>query len=452
MASKKKELMKAISELKSVDYSKEPELKEVYHRLSKGRKQFAELFDKNMKAVMQISSLDLTMQHLNGKIMDISDRIRSASEAIFGSSGGLGNDYRTNSQHKELTNTIIEISGKTGEVYQKIETGQDELSSIKELSAQTIAVSEEMQTDMNNLLSVIERMSEVVAGIDSISMQTNLLALNASIEAARAGMAGKGFAVVAGEIRGLAGETKKLTGSMEEFVNSVKDASQKSVESANSTIQYLNSMTEKIKNVWALNDESQQQVSKVSESMNSIAEVSERLSGSMTEMENQLMESTRFMNEVGSDLKKAVEPVVGIEKTLDDAAKQMGRMTTDPFFRLENSEFAKYARNAITAHQTWLGSLKKMVRERKVMPLQLNASKCGFGHFYYSLTPNISEILPIWMGLEAKHRKFHGFGGEVIEALNHGNHRKAEEICAEAEEYSRGLISDIQAMLRIVER
>lgn len=49
-------LLKAISELKSADYSKSPELKSMYQRLSQGRKQFAELFEKNIRAVMQISS------------------------------------------------------------------------------------------------------------------------------------------------------------------------------------------------------------------------------------------------------------------------------------------------------------------------------------------------------------------------------------------------------------
>ena len=49
-------LMKAISELKDADYSREPELGGIYKRLSKGRKEFAEVFDKNIKAVMQISS------------------------------------------------------------------------------------------------------------------------------------------------------------------------------------------------------------------------------------------------------------------------------------------------------------------------------------------------------------------------------------------------------------
>ena len=73
MAIKKQKviLMKAVSELKAADYSREPELNNIYQRLLKGRQQFADIFEKNINAVMQISSLDLTMQKKKKKILDI---------------------------------------------------------------------------------------------------------------------------------------------------------------------------------------------------------------------------------------------------------------------------------------------------------------------------------------------------------------------------------------------
>ena len=64
LSRKRKPLTRAVSELKDVDYSKEPELDVIYQRLINGREQFAKVFEKNIKAVMQISSLDLTMQRL----------------------------------------------------------------------------------------------------------------------------------------------------------------------------------------------------------------------------------------------------------------------------------------------------------------------------------------------------------------------------------------------------
>lgn len=445
-------LVKAVSELKAADYSKEPELNSMYLRLSNGRRQFAEIFEKNIKVIMQISSLDLTLQHQTEKIMDISKSIERATEAIFGTSSGMSFETgSSNNQHEELTNTIINVSEDTKEVYRKIESGQEELTSIKELSEQLLLVSKEMKEDMEDLFEIMKRMGEVITGIDTISMQTNLLALNASVEAARAGEAGKGFAVVANEIRELAGETQKMVGNMGDFVENMKNASQKTSKSATNTISALNSMSDRIKNVWELNDQNRKAVSDVNESFSSIASVSQEISHSMTEMENQIIGSTDFMRQVSTDLNQAIEPVVNIEKILDETVKQMGAMTDDAFFRLENKEFAEYMKNAISSHHVWLDNLHKMVRERKVMPLQLDSSKCGFGHFYYSMTPKIPEVLPIWDTLGEKHKRFHQFGASVIRALNSGNYAEAEEIYRKANNYSKDLIADMEKILRYAE-
>lgn len=440
---KKKVLMQAVSKLKAADYSAEPELNGIYERLAGGRKQFAELFEKNIKAVMQISSLDLTMQHQTDKIIDISQQVTNATETIFGSAVGAASN-----QHEELANTIVSVSGETDDVYQKIEAGQQELTSIKDLSQQTIEASREMQKNMDELFGIIDHISGIISGIGNISMQTNLLALNASVEAARAGEAGKGFAVVANEIRELSQETQQLTSGMEDFVKSMKDASKKSIESANGTIESLASMSDRIKHVWALNDENHAAVSRINDSVSSLAAVSEEISSSMTEMQNQLRESSDFMRSVGDDLRQATQPVVDIEKILDETVRQMGEMSHDAFYHLEAAEFAQYMRSAISSHNAWLANLKKMVYSQQVMPLQLDSSKCGFGHFYHAMTPDIPDIVPIWKGLGPKHQKFHKYGASALNALNAGRYTEAEQVYREAETYSKSLIADMNRILK----
>lgn len=76
------------------------------------------------------------------------------------------------------------------------------------------------------------RMQEIQSyldGIAGIAEKTNLLALNASIEAARAGEHGRGFAVVAEEIR-------KLSISSTEFASTIRDITNRLVDSSNEAL------------------------------------------------------------------------------------------------------------------------------------------------------------------------------------------------------------------------
>jgi len=459
---KKSSLIDSVAQMKAADYSKQPKLGDIYQRLIKGREQFEVVMDRDISAVMQISSLDLMLKEQTDNLLQISEEVADATEKIHEaaeeSSLVAG---QVNEQHEDLTRTIIQAAEDANEVHKKIEQSQNELTLIKNLSVKTIEESREMQKDMDALLDVITHMNEVISGINSISSQTNLLALNASIEAARAGEAGRGFAVVAEEIRKLAEETQAMTANMGEFVNRVKEASQKSAESVNSTIDALDTVTEKIENVWEINNENQEHLANVNDSISSLAAVSEEISSSMVEMENQsvnikdqcenLTSSTKQLRSISKQVKHEVEPVAAVEKMLDEAAKQLGDMTDDPFFRMRASEFAKYMENAINAHIAWLETLKKMVDTRTIVPLQSDATKCGFGHFYYSMTPKQPEVKAIWVTVESKHKKFHSYAKEVVQAIMQENFTEAERHYKEAAEYSKELISDFENMKRIAD-
>lgn len=460
---KKNNLVLSVAALENADYSKNPELGNLYNRLSEGRVQFEEAFSNDIQAVMEISSLELSLKHhektMTSLSNDVADATSVISDAAAESSAIAG---QVNEQHEELTNTIIEASEETDNVHKAIESSQQELTTVKELSDQTIEVSREMQADMNELLNVINHMNEVISGINAISSQTNLLALNASIEAARAGDAGRGFAVVADEIRSLAEETQKLTDKMGTFVAGIKTASEKTNISTTQTIEVLNTMTEKIVSVWESNDKNQQHLAKVNDNISSLAAVSEEISSSMAEMEAQaerieeqcmsLKEGTSQMRDTIHEMEHVTAPIAGIEKTLDKAARIMGGMTKDPFYDLTNQEFAKYVESAINAHGAWLAKLKDMVDSQTILPLQQDSGKCGFGHFYYAITPKNPELLAIWKPMGEKHKKFHSFGADAVKAIFNEDYAKANSIYNEAAKYSEDLISDMKKLLVVLNK
>lgn len=451
------DLVDSVANLQDANYDKQPKLGSIYKRLIQGREQFERAMSKNISAVMQISSLDLVLKQQTEHMVSISDSVADATnqiqEAAEESSTVAG---QVSQQHEDLTRTIIQAAEYTSEVNTQIEEGQKELSTIKELSEKTIEDSKEMQKDMDKLVNIIEHMNEVIEGINSISSQTNLLSLNASIEAARAGEAGRGFAVVAEEIRKLAEQTQQMTADMGEFVEAIKSASANTTRSAANTITALNTMTDKIGTVWKINAENQEHVAEVNDSISSLAAVSEEINSSMAEMENQavhikeqcftLTDSTDVLRNVGRELQKAIQPVIAIEKLLDESTKEMGDMTDDAFFRMEYKEFMGYMDRAIEAHRTWLANLKNMVDSRTLVPMQFDAHKCGFGHFYYSMTPKTPEIREIWIKLEEKHKKFHNYGKEVKQCILDEDYTGAKKYYDEAEQCSKQLLGDFSQM------
>lgn len=461
MRPKKKSLLSSISELSEADYGKKSvELEQMYRRLLTGRRQFEEVMENILDSLMQISSLDLSLNHYSEILQKVSDSVSDATESIHKASSNADSISKmVSGQHEELTNTIIELSEESNSVYQRIDESQKELTDTKSLSDGTINVSREMQQDMSQLSEIIGQMNNVIAGINSISSQTNLLALNASIEAARAGEAGKGFAVVADEIRELADETQKLTASMGRSVADILSASAKSVKSVDNTIESLETVTQKISHVWELNEDNRKHVEKITNSISSLASLSEEISSSIIELEtlssdingqcSVLHEDTERLREHGKNIYDISKPLEAIEETLDESAKVMGVMTKDAFYKLEDQNFAEYIEKAIVAHRNWLGNLERIVKERTILPLQVNDRKCGFGHFYYAIEPTKPEVLKFWKELGEKHQKFHAYGKQAIDALFAEDYSKAEDIYREARRYSETLIKDLEQIKKL---
>ena len=96
---------------------------------------------------------------------------------------------------------------------------------LNQTSLQDVELAQKLNQTSQNTAEI----KEVLSVINDIADQTNLLALNAAIEAARAGEHGRGFAVVADEVRKLAEKTQKslteINATINVVVQSVQDVS-----------------------------------------------------------------------------------------------------------------------------------------------------------------------------------------------------------------------------------
>ena len=448
-----------------VDMPYEPqngELNNIHQRLMKGRKEFEQALTKTMDAVIQMSSMDLSLETNAAAMEEINSSISDAANSISNSTKRTaGISAEVSKAHDSLTGTIIEVSDEASKIMEDIRNSENDLTSITQLSASAISSAGEMRTNIYGLLEIIQHMNEAIEAINSISAQTNLLALNASIEAARAGEAGRGFAVVAEEIRELAIETKSLTARMGAFVNEIQTASQKSSGSVDTTVKELEHINENIQNVWQLTGNNRIGMDRISDSVSSLAAVSEEISSSIYELDNQMQHvneecqilkgDTDSLQQSSQSIAELAEPAKVIEQHLDESTKIMGNMAKDAFYMLDNQIVLNCLNQAVSAHQDWLGTLKEIAETGILKVLQTDCTKCGLGHFYYALKPIHPDIAELWAGLDGKHKTFHAYGTEMISAVRTGRTEELLQIYREAESCSQELLSDFQTLARTIE-
>ncbi len=460
---REKKILYRISRMVPLEGVQEPEAVQMQQRLKQGRAEFNGLVQGVLSSVMKISALDLSLHNCTRRLSGISDGVQKVAEKVVSAAHRTGeNMAEVVSAQESFTENAIHISETASEMKEQMSAGAAELQDIVAESEDTIRNSNEMKQDMEQLMSVLNNMNEVIQGINSISAQTNMLALNASIEAARAGESGRGFAVVAQQIRGLADETKQLTANMDELVSRIGEASRMSCESLEKTVTELGEMQQNLGKVLEINQSNESNLAAILENVTTIAASGQEIFSAVTDVQSQmselgddcvsLEEQAAAMGHVASDLQVSIRPVEEVEKELDDTAKKMGGMVNDVFYMLDNQVFLNTVQSAVEAHQKWLGTLEKMVAEQTCTPLQLDDTKCAFGHFYYAMKPANREISELWAGLGDKHRRFHGYGRSVIDAIQRGDSSGAAQKVREARKLSEELIGDFRRIMDITRK
>lgn len=113
----------------------------------------------------------------------------------------------------------------------------------------------------------------------------------------------------------------------------------------------------------------------------------------------------------------------------------------------KNDEIIEILEKAKTAHRNWLTVLKEIVDEGKEVPIQVNPKKCMFGHFYYALAIQKTEVVNEWKKIGSLHESFHTIGKTVLSRLSQ-DYDSRRALYDEAVELSQKLMAAIDEVIR----
>jgi len=446
-----------------IEYSIHKKMLSYFRKLFTSEKQMALSTKKLLKIAAALSSFDVNMSHIANKLIDFAQKMALLSESnlavVEQTNAGMS---EVNTTIEKTAVTLSQLSGDSKVLVENNRISLNQLKEVNEMKDNVMSDAKIMGGKIDQLVEMANRVNDIVRGVGEIAEQTNLLALNASIEAARAGENGRGFAVVAEEIRKLADDTKKNLEGMKSFVDNIQTAAKEGKQSMDNTMVLTEKMSLKIdtitdtveKNLDMLNT-TIKDVQFINHSMEGIKistnEVNQAMDMSSRDAE-QLTLMTQIIHQDALKSAESAKQISEIDDEISAIVKEQMNLLQVSSNALSNQEFLVTIADAKNVHGDWLNNLKQVVNDMTIYPLQTDASKCAFGHFYHAVKVTHASIAKDWEEIEAIHDSFHKIGQNVLEAVKAGQQLNAQKYYDSAEALSKGIFKHLDNVTAEVEK
>jgi hypothetical protein len=181
------------------------------------------------------------------------------------------------------------------------------------------------------------------------------------------------------------------------------------------------------------------------EEINTAMEVSSRDAEKLNFMTKTIYVDSENSSEVARQITK-------LDDDLSNITKKLFNSLSGGSFTITNDDLRLTLNNAKEAHTKWIDTLKKILDEGKVYPLQTDSKKCAFGHFYHTLRIEHPSIKADWDKIDEIHNEFHQCGHMVLDAVKASKTQEAQQYYSQAEVLSKeifGLLEKIDQEIQV---
>lgn len=340
-----KEISNQVSRLGNLDFKKDSKLEKLASRkdeagtMAKAVKQLQEQLEIALKGIKkQTQELYDSSNVMSISAQKATSSVQQVETAVSNiASGAASQAYET----QTATDNIVFMGGLIQETDKEVNSLKKNILEMDEYGNQALKILDELEQINKRTKRAINEISEqtdqtnesaleikkVTTLISDIAEETNLLSLNASIEAARAGEHGRGFAVVASQIQKLAEQSNESANQIEEIINLLITASDRSVE----TMKEVNSVVDKQNENVNLTEQAfesvKQGIDRCMNEIDIIADRTQKLDRSRVNVVDVVQNLTAIAEENAASTENTSASVTEVKTVIDDVAKNAEDLT-----------------------------------------------------------------------------------------------------------------------------